>query len=228
MTKVPLVSIERDVAIVFPDLRVHGLVCSLPASQVEFTRAGNFSELGEIELDSLSEHPRIAIWRSAIKLMGLKPSEYRSSVEQLVRRQLKDDPAHIGIPVVDLYNSVSKEYIVPFGAYDLEKLTDEEIQIRMIRPSRDQFRPLGGRPERFPLNERVVAYTQGDMILCWALNVRDNELTAVRESSKRILFLSESLNYETSEASDLSMSALEKSISDQDGVVISRFSVGGK
>jgi lysyl-tRNA synthetase class 2 len=160
--------------------------------------------------------------------MGLKPSEYRSSVEQLVRRQLKDDPAHIGIPVVDLYNSVSKEYIVPFGAYDLEKLTDEEIQIRMIRPSRDQFRPLGGRPERFPLNERVVAYTQGDMILCWALNVRDNELTAVRESSKRILFLSESLNYETSEASDLSMSALEKSISDQDGVVISRFSVGGK
>ena len=106
--------------------------------------------------DPITAMHEVASWREAYGKLGVKPSKYPSSIEALLRRAKKGEMAETGIPVVDLYNSVSVVHRAPLGAYDAKKLDVEPIALRLACQESDHFEPLGGRPDGFPLNPGLV------------------------------------------------------------------------
>lgn len=72
------------------------------------------------------EHPHIAAWRAAYGRFGAKPSRFRSSVEALVRRALTDELPPIN-RLVDLYNAISVQYVLPVGGEDRDQLIGDDV-----------------------------------------------------------------------------------------------------
>src|SRR5438105_1189602 len=71
----------------------------------------------------LSQIPGIAAWRAAYKGFGIKQTRYRSSVERLVKNVIAGRPLARVNAFVDLYNAVSLQHVLPFGADDLAHVT---------------------------------------------------------------------------------------------------------
>jgi DNA/RNA-binding domain of Phe-tRNA-synthetase-like protein len=87
---------------------------------------------------SESELPEIQAWRRAFSQMGLKPTQYRSAAEALLRRFRKENTLPQLHPLVDLCNAVSLAYALPVAVLDLDQIagfievrhaTGEEISL---------------------------------------------------------------------------------------------------
>lgn len=155
--------------------------------------------------DSLASHPLLAPWRAAAKAGGLKPSEFRSSPEQLVRRWLLGKEIRTEIPLVDLYCAVSVSYIVPLGAYDVDRLPGSRIELRIAR-STDHFSPLGS--NSMPVDRPVVVYACGDTILCFNFNHRDSAETCLLADTRRAVFFGEAITIDQTDALEKAMADL--------------------
>ncbi len=70
----------------------------------------------------VSEHPNILSWREAFRQAGIKPSEYPSSIEALLKRVARGDALPDISPAVNLSNAVALQYILPMGGHDLDHL----------------------------------------------------------------------------------------------------------
>ncbi len=57
-----------------------------PPELVAMLREAEASLRQKISLEQIAAHPNIAAWREAFRQMGVKPSEFRSSIEALGRR----------------------------------------------------------------------------------------------------------------------------------------------
>ena len=68
--------------------------------------------------------PEVQAWRRAFSQMGLKPTQYRSAAEALLRRFRKEDALPALHPLVDLCNAVSLAFALPVAAIDLDQVTD--------------------------------------------------------------------------------------------------------
>jgi DNA/RNA-binding domain of Phe-tRNA-synthetase-like protein len=145
-----------------------------------------------VSLERLSEEPRIREWRKAYQQMGLKPSTFRSSAEQLARRLLKGSWISTPLPLVNLYSAVSVKHLAPLGAFDVERLPEATIALRPALES-DVFHPLGARPEDMPLRPSVAVYAAGSEVLTWAINHRDSAKTCLLPETDLALFMGEAV-----------------------------------
>jgi DNA/RNA-binding domain of Phe-tRNA-synthetase-like protein len=191
--------IDRAVLDSFPDLIVAGFWVTRLTTFAE--RWGESDRLMEVARSRLKEQgltlqnlvndPRIAAWRSAFQKMGLKPSTYKSSPEQLTRRLLKGETISTPLPVVDAYCAVSARHVAAMGGYDVVKLPSTEITIRFADSEADRFSPLGGRSEEMPLTPRVVVYASGPEVICYAFNHRDSKNTCLQSETQTAVFFCE-------------------------------------
>lgn len=67
---------------------------------------------------NMATYPAVAPWREAYRVFGVKPSKYRSSIENLLRSARGGSVRSVN-PLVDLYNSVSLRHQLPCGGEDL-------------------------------------------------------------------------------------------------------------
>lgn len=212
MTKI-LFSIDDDVVIRFPHIHVAAVRVSGVATElIDNYLTSLASQIEGVSLhlqafDPLTEHPTIKAWRTTYAALGVKPSRYRSSIESLLRRVQKGKKVKTGIPLVDLYNTISVLTEAPMGAYDVAKLPTTDLRLRLCNPVHDVFRPLGGSSDDFPLLSNVVVYGCGSEILCWGFNGRDSENVCIEPESSEVLFFSESVN---PRQADHSRMAIEK------------------
>jgi lysyl-tRNA synthetase class 2 len=146
-----------------------------------------------LSIERLAEHPVVAGWRAAIAACGLKPSTYKSSVEQLARRTLKSGPVHTPLPLVDSYCDAATRHLAPLGAYDLATLPAGEVRLRLADPDADVFHPLGARDDEMPLTPLVAVYAAGSTVICWAYNCRDSRDTCLTEDTDVGVFLGEAV-----------------------------------
>ena len=118
--------IDKKIFILFPQARVCGLVIEDMDNDVPWNGAGILelacreaaARLGEVPF---GKSPYFIPWREAYRAFGA-PKGYRSSVEGLAKRAVKDScPPSIN-PLVDLYNVTSLKYLFPCGAEDLDCL----------------------------------------------------------------------------------------------------------
>ena len=167
-------SIADEVFSVFPDY-VRGVVIARDLengpSSAELTallrdaEEALRKELGE---GNPADHPRIASWREAFRSIGMKPAEFRSSIEAMARRVVRGQELPSINALVDLGNVLSLRYIVPAGGHSLDDVT-EDIELRPARGD-ESFVPFGETEKESPLPGEFI-FAEGDEVLtrrwCW-------------------------------------------------------------
>jgi len=194
------VSIDPAVSSLYPEVAVYSLYVSGLDKANDCLAAGNDALLAKakeelvqkgLTLERLADSPAIAPWRKAAQNAKLKPSTFKSSVEQLQRRVFKGDFT-TPIPAVTAYCIVSAAEGAPLGGYDISKLPVGPMILRMSKPG-DSFRPLGGRSVDFPLSDQIPVYAIGSEVLCYQFNVRDSQLTCLETGTHQAIFMGEAI-----------------------------------
>lgn len=75
-------------------------------------------------LDSIKEDPQILATKKVYRALGKDPARFRPSSDSLWRRIVQQKGLYQINALVDLNNYFSLKWKLPFGAYDLEKVTD--------------------------------------------------------------------------------------------------------
>jgi DNA/RNA-binding domain of Phe-tRNA-synthetase-like protein len=139
-----------------------------------------------ITVTNFTAHPHINRWQQMYrKDFGVKPSEFRSSVEALLRRILRQKGIWTISSVVDLYNCCSLNSLLPMGAYDLQTIQGN-IYLRHGQTN-DIFIPLGSQ-EIVPVHENHVVYADEEKVLCWLWNHKDSRSSAITPDTKKAIF----------------------------------------
>jgi DNA/RNA-binding domain of Phe-tRNA-synthetase-like protein len=146
------------------------------AELLERQIAETAKSLADAEFPSL---PAVAPWRAAYQAFGVKPSKYKSSIENLLRSAASGRLRSIN-PLVDLYNVVSLKHRLPCGGEDLAAI---EGPIRLTRAAGgEHFVPLGGNEEE-PPPSGVVIYRDDLGVICSCWNWREADRTKLTETT---------------------------------------------
>ena len=141
-------------------------------------------------IETLTDCPKIQNWRNAFTLFGAKPKKHRSSVENLYRMTLEGRDLRPINRIVDIYNCISLEHMVPVGGDDLA-FVDGDIVLRFAAGD-ETFVPLGsGEPQMARKGE--VIYADNRDVLCRRWNWRECEKTKMTEETQDVLLVSEGL-----------------------------------
>jgi DNA/RNA-binding domain of Phe-tRNA-synthetase-like protein len=73
----------------------------------------------------ISQLPKIAAWREAYRVFGVKAKDYPSSVGALYKRVTKGGSVAGINPIVDICNYISLKHMLPVGGEDTEKMTGD-------------------------------------------------------------------------------------------------------
>ncbi|MHC5259014.1 B3/B4 domain-containing protein [Streptomyces sp. UC4497] len=136
--------------------------------------------------------PRIEAWHTAYRSFGTNPRRIRPSVDALGRRMAKKGALPRINPAVDSYNAVSVRHGLPAGAFDLDHVTGDVVEIRYADGT-EEFTPLGepDNVEHPKPGEIIYADSTGVLTRHW--NHRDAHRTCVTEDSTRVAFLMETV-----------------------------------
>ena len=157
-------TVDQKLFDLFPGLAVGTLVC-----RVDNTRYGD-DALDEIierlrasfPYDKPQDHPHIKAWRQAFTKVGISASKYLCSVESLLRRALKEGPFPRINPIVDLYNTLSLEYLVPVGGHDPTPL-EGDIFLGFAEGG-EPFVPMDGGAQETADKDEVVYKDNRDVL----------------------------------------------------------------
>lgn len=133
----------------------------------------------------------IASWQEAYRAFGAKPQRTASSVEALWKRA-----AGPGLPrvnwLVDVYNAISVEHLLPVGGEDLARFSGP---IRLTRATgAEPFETMkDGQPVNDPPAPGEVVWADDLGVTCRRWNWRQGARTRLTEQSVSALFLLERL-----------------------------------
>lgn len=133
-----------------------------PAGLTERLRQAEADLRARLKPEEVTTHPRLAAWREGYRALGMKPAEFRPSIEALARRALKGDPLPAISALVDLGNLISLQHLLPVGAHAIDHVTHDLA----LRPARgdETFEPFGSEANEHPLPGEVI-FAEGDIVL---------------------------------------------------------------
>ena len=143
---------------------------------IQMLRDAEASVRQQTTIENIAEHPRIKPWREAYKAFGAKPSEYRSSVEAMARRVLRNDELPSINALVDIGNILSLQHLLPVGGHSMDELT-QDISLRLATGNED-FIPFGSSEVEHPLPGEVI-FVEGNSVLTrrWTWRQANHTLT---------------------------------------------------
>jgi DNA/RNA-binding domain of Phe-tRNA-synthetase-like protein len=133
-----------------------------PNKLVQMLRDAEESVRAQVNIEAIAEHPRIKPWREAYKAFGAKPSEFRSSIEAMARRVLRNDQLPSINALVDIGNIVSLQHLLPVGGHSMDELT-QDIALRFATGG-ENFIPFGSTEIEHPLPGEVI-FAEGNTVL---------------------------------------------------------------
>jgi DNA/RNA-binding domain of Phe-tRNA-synthetase-like protein len=137
-----------------------------------------------------TDHPEVKAWRDAYSTFRAKPSRYPSSIESLLKRVLGgQDPPEVN-KLVDLYNAVSLEYVLPIGGEDWDNLVGPGV-LRFAAGD-EVFIDLNHDDQTHPRPGEVV-WADDAGVTCRRWNWRQCARTQLTERTRNAYFLLESL-----------------------------------
>jgi DNA/RNA-binding domain of Phe-tRNA-synthetase-like protein len=157
-------SVDRRLFNLFPGLSIGTLVC-----HIDNTRYGD--DLLDAVIERLrtnfsyekpQDHPHIRAWRQAFTKVGIPASKYLSSIESLLRRVLKGGAFPRVNPIVDLYNAISLEYLVPVGGHDPAPL-EGKIFLGFAEGG-EPFMPMDGGGQETAEKDEIVYKDDKDVL----------------------------------------------------------------
>jgi DNA/RNA-binding domain of Phe-tRNA-synthetase-like protein len=132
---------------------------------------------------SESELPEIQAWRRTFSRMGLKPTQYRSAAEALLRRVRKEGTLPKIHPLIDLCNAASLAFAVPVAVFDLAKVADR-LEVRHASGD-ERYVTFSGEVELPERGEVIFADEEGRAHARRWTN-RQSGYSAVRDETARI------------------------------------------
>ena len=153
-------TISKEVFEKFPDY-CRGVVVARgvrngksPIELRERLKAAEVELRSRLSLETLLDNPNIRAWREAYRSLGVKPADYRPSVEAMVRRILKNDPLPSINAIVDIGNLLSIRHLTPVGAHAIDVL-ECNIELRWAT-GEETFEPFGSEAVEHPDPGEVV------------------------------------------------------------------------
>src|SRR6185503_8291101 len=125
----------------------------------------------ESELAPESQLPEISAWRRAYAQMGLKPTQYRSAAEALLRRFRREGDLPRVHPLVDVCNALSLAFALPVAVFDLAGVAGHL-----------EVRPAEGGEEHVGFGGEVEHAEPGEVIFADA----DRHARARRRARRRV------------------------------------------
>ncbi len=133
----------------------------------------------------LSDVPSLAAWRRAFSAFGVKPTQYRSAAEALLRRLTKHDDIPSLNLLVDLGNLVSIRYALPVAIFD-RRITSGTVTVRFAAGD-ERFTDLGTDESVHPDPGEVIFVDEAGLVSarrwCW----RQSDQSAAREDTTEAL-----------------------------------------
>jgi len=140
---------------------------------------------------SESELPEIAAWRRAYAQMGMKPTQYRSAAEALLRRFRREGALPRLHPLVDLCNAVSLAFALPVAVFDLDGV-DGFLEVRHATGA-EEYLAFSGAAEHPEPGEVIFADAAGQVhARRWTF--RQSRRSTVSATTRRALIVSEGLH----------------------------------
>lgn len=182
-------TIANDVFTQFPGY-MRGVVLAFnvtngPSSDelVSLLRAGEVSVRSQLKVDTIADHPNIKSWRDAYRAFGAKPSEFRSSIEGLARRALRNQELPSINSLVDIGNAVSLRHLVPVGGHAI----DVVMQNIALRPAtgEEEFVPFDSDQPEHPLPGEII-FAEGNIVLTRRWTWRQAKHTLTLPETKSI------------------------------------------
>ncbi|SRR6266700_3829611 len=160
-------------------------------------------------------HPRVKPWRERFSAQGVPGKQFPSSIEAVLRRALRSNAPFSINPLVDFYNTVSLQYIVPAGGFDLAQLHGP-LELRLTR-SGDTFAALDEDiAQTVPAGE--VAYADGHTILTRHFVWRQAKMGLITRDTRSVFLVSEVLGELGSEVAEQVVGALSRGLEEYFGV----------
>ncbi len=143
---------------------------------VQLLRAEEESLRQRLGVDDIVAEPRINAWREAFRSLGIKPSEYRSSIEAMSRRVLRGNELPTINALVDIGNIISLRHLIPTGGHALDDVTGD-IALRPAKGSED-FVPFGTQDLEHPDPNEFI-FAEGDIVLTrrWSWRQANHSMT---------------------------------------------------
>jgi DNA/RNA-binding domain of Phe-tRNA-synthetase-like protein len=137
----------------------------------------------QLTAENIATHPNMVSWREAYRSLGVKPTEYRPSMEALVRRVVKKDPLPAINRIVDLGNLLSIQNLVPIGGHAIDVLT-QDIELRFAT-GKETFEPFGSDVIENPLPSEII-FVEGSTVLTRRWTWRQAKHTLVVPETKSV------------------------------------------
>lgn len=162
-----------------------GAAVDAPVTELSAVAASRLAATSEGEL------PEVQAWRRAFSRMGLKPTQYRSASESLLRRYRKEGSLPQLHPLVDLCNAASLAFAIPVAAFDIARITGN-LEVRHADGG-ETYLTFTGEIEHPGPGE--VIFADGDRrahARRW--NHRQSGTSAVQSSTSDVLIVTEALH----------------------------------
>ena len=138
-----------------------------------------------------SELPEVQAWRRAYSQMGMKPTQYRSAAEALLRRFRREGTLPRLHPLVDLCNAVSLAFALPVAVFDLDGV-DGFLEVRRADGD-EEYLAFKGEAEHPELNEVIFA-DAARQVHARRWTFRQGRRSTVSAGTRRALIISEGLH----------------------------------
>jgi len=137
------------------------------------------------------QFPEVAAWRRVYSAMGLKPTQYRSASEALLRRFRKEGELPRLHPLVDLCNAASLAFALPVAVFDLDRV-DRFLEVRPATGA-EQYLSFQEEIEHPEPREIIFADAQGHAhARRWTF--RQSRLSVVSPDTQRVLVVAEAVH----------------------------------
>ena len=138
-----------------------------------------------------SELAEVSAWRRAYTQMGLKPTQYRSAAEALLRRFRRENALPRVHPLVDLCNAVSLAFALPVAGFDLAGV-DSYIEVRHAAGD-EQYLGFSGETET-PETGEVIFADASKHAHARRWTFRQSRRSTVGPTTRDVLIVSEGLH----------------------------------
>jgi DNA/RNA-binding domain of Phe-tRNA-synthetase-like protein len=146
---------------------------------------------GRLAASSVAELPEIQAWRRTFSRMGLKPTQYRSASESLLRRFAKEGALPQIHPLIDLANAISLAYGIPIAAFDVAKIS-QSLEVRYASGD-ESYLTFAGETETPNPCEVIFADAAGRAHARRWTN-RQSGYSAVRDTTTDVLMVAEAMH----------------------------------
>ncbi len=145
-----------------------------------------------ISLEDLPQQPHIQAWREAYRRFGSNPKKFPSSLEALLKRVLKGNELPAINRVVDIYNAISLEHMIPAGGEDWTKLASDLVLTAATGSEPFVVFHEGQETITYPDKGEII-WADAEGVTCRRWNWRQCRRTQLTEHTRHAYFVLDSL-----------------------------------